>query len=176
MSDERITIPCLELLEDLLRRAGQDRVVTEPRLVEFGDQETLERYVVRDGAVHAWRGDRGSGDWTGVVFEAGEDAARRIAASAAGALRSRAGLERGHWLLDRPEELPDGMSLSVESERNLLKWTACGTPHRAWFGAGRFIAPAVQFATVARVPVADIERCALEVNSRRAFSEAALPA
>ncbi|MBT1676133.1 hypothetical protein [Curtobacterium aurantiacum] len=175
MSDERIAFPHLGLLEDLLRRAGHDLVVTEAGLVEFGDQETLERYVVRGGAVHGWEGDRGSGDWTGVVFEAGEDAARRIAASASGALRYRAGLELGHWLLDRPEELPDGMSLSVENERNLLEWTVRGSPHRACFGGGRFIAPAAQFATVARVPVADIERCALEVDSRRAFSGAALP-
>lgn len=175
MSNASVAIPYLELLGDLLRRAGNDVVVTESKVVEFGDQETLERYVVREGGVHAWKADRGSGDWTGVVFEAGEDAARRIAVSAAGALRSRAGLERGHWLLDRPEELPDGMSLRVEGGRNVLQWTVCGTPHRAWFGGGRFVAPAAQFATVARVPVPQIESCALAVDSRRAFSEAALP-
>ena len=174
MSEGSIAISCLEVLGDLLRRAGHDRVVTEPTLVEFGDHETLERYVVQDTEVLGWRGDRGSGDWTGVVFEDGEDAARRIASSAAGVLRDRAGLARAHWLLDRPEELPAGMTLTVEDSRNVLRWTVQGAPHRAWFGRGRFVAPAVQYATVARVPVDRIEQCALEIDSRRAFAEAAL--
>lgn len=176
MSETVAAIPRLDVLADLLRRAGHDRVVTEPTLVEFGDHETLERYVVQGPEVLCWRGDRGSGDWTGVVFENGEDAARRVATSAAGILRDRAGLAHAHWLLDRPEELPDGMTLSVEDARNVLRWTVRGASHLAWFGSGRFVAPAVQFATVARVPVDRIKSCALEPDSRRALAEAALPA
>lgn len=88
----------------LLRSAGHERVVTEPTLVEFGDHETLERYVVQDSEVLGWRGDRGPGDWTDVVFRDGDgdDAARRIASSAAGVTRDRADLERAHWLHRSP--------------------------------------------------------------------------
>lgn len=172
MTDRRLAIPHLDLLQDLLHRAGYERVVVEPELVEFGDYETLERYVVRDTGVAGWRGDRGAGDWTGVVFEDPDDAARWIATSAAGVLRDRAGLRRAHWLRSRPEELPEGMSLTVADGKNVLVWDVDGVDHRAWFGSGRFLAPAVQFATVARVRVDRIERCALESDSRTAFAAA----
>lgn len=165
-------IPHRDLLLDLLHRAGHERVAVEPRVVEFGNFETLERWVVRDDGVAGWRGDRGAGDWTGVVFEDPEDAARWIATSAAGVLRDQAGLRRANWLRNRPEELPEGMTLTIQKGKNLLVWEVDGVGHRAWFGGGRFVAPAVQFATVARVPLHRIESCALESDSRAAFAVA----
>lgn len=169
-------IPHLELLDDLLRQAGHERVVTAPGLVEYGNWETLERYVVRDGTVAGWRGDRGTGDWTGVTFDVAEDAARWITASAAGQLRDQAGLRFAHWLLDRRDELPEAMSLTSTEDANILEWDVGGTVHRARFGAGQYVAPAVQFSTVARVPIGAILSCALQEDSRRAFALATLPA
>lgn len=163
-----------DLLLDLLHRAGHERVAVEPEVVEFGNFETLERWVVRDDGVAGWRGDRGAGDWTGVVFEDPEDAARWIATSAAGVLRDQAGLRRANWLRNRPEELPEGMTLTIQNGKNLLVWEVDGVGHRAWFGGGRFVTPAVQFATVARVPLHRIESCALESDSRAAFAVASL--
>jgi hypothetical protein len=42
--------------------------------------------------------------------------------------------------IDHPQELPAGMTSTVESTLNVLRWTAHGAPHRAWFGRGRFVA------------------------------------
>ena len=165
-------IPHLDLLDDLLRRVDNERVVTQPGLVEYGNWEILDRWVVRGTAVDHWHGERGHGDWTGTTFEQPEDAARSIATSAAGQLRARNGLSRAHWLLDRAEELPAGFTLATTYGQTVLDWELGGTLHRAWFGAPGFVAPAVAFATVARVPVDEIEQCALQEDSRGAFAEA----
>lgn len=165
-------IPHLGLLDDLLHRAGHDRVVTQPGLVEYGNWEILDRWVVRGTAVDHWHGERGHGDWTGTTFERPADAARSIATSAVGQLRAQAGLSRGHWLLGRAEELPAGFTLATTYGQTVLDWELGGTLHRAWFGAPGFVARAVAFATVARVPVDEIEQCALQEDSRGAFAEA----
>lgn len=172
---ETTAIPHLDLLDNILHRVGEDRVVTQPGMVEYGNWEILDRWVVRGTAVDHWHAERGHGDWTGLTFEQPEDAARSIAMSAAGQLRARTGLSRAHWLLDRAEELPTGFTLTSTRVANALEWELDGTAHRAWFGAGAFVARAVAFATVARVPIEKIEQCALQEDSRGAFAEASLP-
>jgi len=71
--------------------------------------------------------------------------------------------------IDHPQELPAGMTSTVESTLNVLRWTAPRTVP----GSGGVVS--LPFATVARVPVDRIEQCALETGSRRAFAEPALP-
>ncbi|MBT1676136.1 hypothetical protein [Curtobacterium aurantiacum] len=73
--------------------------------------------------------------------------------------------------IDHPEELPAGMTSTVESTLNVLPWTAQAP--RSVPGSGGVVS--LPFATVARVPVDRIEQCALETDSRRAFAEPALP-
>ena len=162
----------LDLLDDLLHRVGHDRVVTQPGLVEYGNWEILDRWVVSGTAVDHWHRERGHGDWTGTTFEQPADAARSIATSAGGQLRARAGLSSAHWLLNRAEELPAGFTLATTYGQTVLDWELGGTPHRAWFGAPGFVAPAAAFATVAGVPVEQIEQCALQEDSRGALAAA----
>lgn len=69
-------IPYLELLDALLERARNERVRTQSGLVEYGNWEALDRWVVRGTAVDHWHGERGHGDWTETPFEQPEAAAR----------------------------------------------------------------------------------------------------
>ncbi|UXN25438.1 hypothetical protein N8D74_00660 [Curtobacterium flaccumfaciens] len=124
------------LLESVLRRAGNDRVVVDAQKVQHGDLETVQRFAVSDGSVVEWRRGRGTGALTGTRFESAADAELWIVADACGYLREAHGLPIAHWLLERRDELPSGMSLSVEDNRNLLGWTVREVSHRAWFGGG----------------------------------------
>ncbi|PYY63965.1 MULTISPECIES: hypothetical protein [unclassified Curtobacterium] len=163
----------LELLESALRRAGNDRVVVEPHRVQYGDFETMRRFAVSDTSVVEWRGDRGTGALTGTEFESAADAERWIVADASGYLREARGLPIAHWLLDREEELPEGFALHPDGDGIVLRWVASGTEHRARFGGALPKGSALQFSTVARVPIALIESCALAADSRAAFAAAA---
>ncbi|ROP60360.1 hypothetical protein [Curtobacterium sp. ZW137] len=166
----------LDLMRDVLSRADFDRVQVEPDRVEFGDLETLDRYTLTPDGVVEWRGDRGAGRDTGTVFDDVSDAERWIVTVAAEALRARSGLGLGDWLLNRERELPAGFTAVPEGRTVLVRWTVRGEEHRARFGGALPMARAVQFATVARVPIDRIEPCALDEDSRGAFAAASLSA
>lgn len=175
MTDVRVgTFRQLELIEDVLRRAGNDLVVVEPQEVQYGDYETLQRYTVEDAAVVEWRADRGSGAPTGTWFGSAADAESWIVAEASGSLREASGLRPAHWLLDRDEELPEGFTMRPDGTGVILEWANGGAAHRARFGGALPTAFAVQFSTVACVPIDQIEVCALEPDSRAAFAAASV--
>jgi len=163
----------LDLLEDVLRRAGNDLIVCEPQRVQYGDYETLQRYTMSNTAVIEWRGSRGSGDLTGTRFESAADAERWIVADASGYIRDDRGLPIAHWLPDQEHELPEGFTLEQDGAGVLLTWSASGTEHRVRFGGALPEARAVQFSAVARVPLDQIEECALQLDARSAFAAAA---
>ena len=163
----------LELLESVLWRAGNDRVVVEPHRVQYGDIETVLRFAVSDTSVVEWRGDRGAGALTGTEFGLAADAERWIVADASGYLREAHGLPVAHWLLDREEEIPEGFVLHPDGNGVVLRWAVSGAEHRARFGGALPTEFALQFSTVARVPIAQIQSCALAADSRAAFAAAA---
>lgn len=164
----------LDLMRDILSRADFDRVQVEPDRVEFGDLETLDRYTLTAAGVVEWRSDRGAARDTGTVFDDVSDAERWIVTVAAEVLRTQSGLGLGDWLLNRERELPTGFTVVPEGRTVLLRWTVRGVKHRARFGGALPVARAVQFATIARVPIDRIEQCALDEDSRGAFSAASL--
>lgn len=163
----------LQYLEDVLLRAGNDLVTCEPRRVQFGDHETLQRYSVSGTSVEEWRGDRGRGALTGTRFGSATDAELWIVADASGCIREARGLPIAHWLPDQEHELPDGFTMEQNGAGVLLTWSASGTEHRVRFGGALPEAHAVQFSAVARVPLNQIEECALQLDARSAFAAAA---
>lgn len=170
------TFENLEYLEELLRRAGNDLVICEPRRVQFGNYETLQRFTVSDTSVIEWRGDRGWGDVTGTRFEFAADAEFWIVKEACTAIRSDSGLPLRHWLPDQVHELPEGYTLGPDGNGALLTWASSGVEHRARFGGALPSAGAVQFSIVSRVPLDQIESCALQLDARAAFAAAAASA
>lgn len=162
-----------KLLEDVLLRAGNDLVVVEPRKVQYGDYETVHRFTVSDTSVSEWMRDRSTSTVTGTRFEWAADAELWIVTKACGYLRDARGLSRAHWLLDREQELPEGFTLRADGDGVVLSWVVSGSEHRARFGGALPAMSAVQFSTVAQVPIDRIESCALEPDSRAAFAAAA---
>ncbi|WFR66581.1 hypothetical protein P9139_17745 [Curtobacterium flaccumfaciens] len=117
--------------------------------------------------------ESGTGALTGTRFESAADAELWIVAKACGFLRDAKGLRRAHWLLDREQELPEGFTLHADGDCVVLSWVVSGSEHRTRFGGALPAMSAVQFSTVAYVPIDQIESCALEPDSRAAFAAAA---
>lgn len=159
-----------ELLENVLLRAGYDLVVVEPQKIEYGDLETLQRFALTGDSVIEWRGSRGTGAETGTRFESAADAETWIITKACGFLRDARGLRRAHWLHDREQELPQGFTLCADGDGVVLSWVLSGTEHKARFGGALPRMSAVQFSTVAQVPIDRIEACAVQPDSRAAFA------
>lgn len=165
----------LDLLEDVLRRAGNDLVICEPQRVQYGDYETLQRYTPSNGEVIEWRGSRGSGALTGTRFESAADAERWIVTDACGYIRSALGLPIAHWLPDQEHELSEGFTLQPYGDGVLLTWAASGIERCARFGGPSPTVSALHFSTVARMRVDEIEDCALQLDARAAFAAAVSP-
>ncbi|MDM7888782.1 hypothetical protein QUG98_09990 [Curtobacterium sp. RHCJP20] len=70
-------------------------------------------------------------------------------------------------------ELPESYTLEPDGNGVLLTWASLRVEHRARFGGVIPSAGAVRFSIVSRVPLVQIESCALQLDARAAFAAAA---